>query len=146
MRLRSLLAITALVLAGSVAPALGQSQAINGTIEGTVKDAQGGVLPGVTVTVTHLETNTPRVVVTNEAGVYRAPLLPLGAFSVAFQLSGFSKHQQTGITLAAGQTAVLNVALSVGNLQENIEVTADTPPVDLGKTDVGRTLNEREIR
>jgi hypothetical protein len=146
MRLRGFVAIAALAIVGSVTPALGQSQAINGTIEGTVKDAQGGVLAGVTVTVTHLDTNASRVVVTNESGVYRAPLLPLGTFSVAFTLAGFSKHQQTGITLAAGQTVVLNVALTVGNLQENIEVTADTPPVDLGKTDVGRTLNEREIR
>jgi hypothetical protein len=146
MRLCRLAALTALVITGSVAPALAQSQAINGTIEGTVKDAQGGVLAGVSVTVTHLDTNTARVVQTNEAGVYRAPLLPLGTFSVAFNLSGFAKHQQTGITLAAGQTVVLNVALSISTLQENVEVTSDTAPVDLGKTDVGRTLNEREIR
>src|SRR4029077_12586424 len=59
-------------------PAFAQSQAINGTIEGTTKDVQGGVLPGVTVTITHLDTGTQRVVVTNETGTFRAPLLPLG--------------------------------------------------------------------
>ena len=143
MRLCSLVAFTALVIAGSAAPALGQSQAINGTIEGTVKDAQGGVLAGVSVTVTHLDTNTSRVVQTNEAGVFRAPLLPLGTFSVAFNLSGFAKHQQTGITLAAGQTVVLNVALSISTLQENVLVTSDTAPVDLGKTEAVLPIQEQ---
>ena len=55
-----------------------QSTAINGTIEGTVRDGQGALLPGVTVTVTNADTGEQRVVVTNENGLYRAPLLSLG--------------------------------------------------------------------
>lgn len=145
MRLRSLAAAAAIVLM-SAGSAFGQSQAINGTIEGTVIDAQGGVLPGVTVSVMHLETNTTRAVTTNESGVFRAPLLPLGSFRVTFILSGFDKHERTGITLTAGQTVVLNVTLSVGGLQESLVVTADTPPVDLAKTDVGRNITEREVK
>ena len=89
-------------------PAFGQSQAINGTIEGTTKDVQGGVLPGVTVTISHLDTGTQRVVVTNEAGTFRAPLLPLGNYKVTFDLKGFAKLEQTEIVLQAGQTIVLN--------------------------------------
>jgi hypothetical protein len=58
--------------------AFAQSQSINGTIEGTVRDNSGGVLPGVSVTVTNADTGTSRTVVTNESGLYRAPLLPLG--------------------------------------------------------------------
>ena len=146
MRLCRLVGLAALVLGVATAPAYAQSQAINGTIEGTVQDAQGGVLPGVTVTITHLDTNTPRVVVTNASGTYRAPLLPLGRFSVAWELGGFSRQERTGVTLTAGQTVVLNVTLSVGGLQEEVVVTADAPPVDLAKTDVGRNLNEREIK
>ena len=59
------------------APAFAQSQAANGSIEGTVTDSSGGVLPGVTVTVTSLDTGLERSMVTNEKGLYRAPLLPL---------------------------------------------------------------------
>ena len=55
--------------------AFAQSTAVNGTIEGTVKDTQGSLLPGVTVTVTNIDTGDQRVVVTNESGLYRAPLL-----------------------------------------------------------------------
>jgi hypothetical protein len=142
-RLACLLVLTVTVMAGT---AFGQSQAINGTIEGTILDGQGGVLPGVTVTVTHIETNAPRVVITNASGVYRAPLLPLGTFRVAYELGGFTRQERTGIALNAGQTVVLNITLSVGGLTEEVIVTADSPAVDLAKMDVGRNLTEREIR
>ncbi len=134
------------VLLAMAAPALAQSQAINGTIEGTIVDASGGVLPGVTVTITNTDTGASRSVVTNESGVYRAPLLPLGTYKVAAELSGFKRFEQTGISLAAGQTAVVNLSLSVGEMTEVVSVVADTPVVDLGKIDQGRTLNEREIK
>jgi hypothetical protein len=128
------------------APALAQSQAINGTIEGTVVDDQGAVLPGVTVTVTNLDTGDARVVVTNESGLFRAPLLSLGTYRVAAELQGFRKFEQTGVTLSAGRTAVINIKLSVGTLSETITVTADSPIVDLGKIEQGRVLTEAEIK
>ncbi|HSL22304.1 MAG TPA: TonB-dependent receptor [Vicinamibacterales bacterium] len=134
------------VLTLCAVPAFGQSQAINGTIEGTIVDPSGAVLPGVTVTVTNMDTGTSRSVVTNENGVYRAPLLPLGAYFVSAELSGFRKFEQKGITLAAGQAVVLNISLSVGELTEVVSVVADSPVVDLGRIDQGRTLNEREIK
>jgi predicted S18 family serine protease len=59
-------------------PAFAQSQAANGAIEGTVTDSSGGVLPGVTVTITSADTGVMRSVTSNQAGVFRAPLLPLG--------------------------------------------------------------------
>lgn len=63
--------ISAFVLSlALVSPASAQSTAINGTLEGTVKDAQGAVLPGVTVTVANIDTGDQRVVVTNERGLY----------------------------------------------------------------------------
>ena len=142
---RTVVAIFAVLLA-TAAPAFAQSQAINGTIEGTIVDASGAVLPGVTVTITNTDTGSSRSVVTNESGVYRAPLLPLGTYKVAAELAGFRKFEQTGISLAAGQTAVVNLSLSVGEMTEVVSVVADTPVVDLGKIDQGRTLNEREIK
>jgi hypothetical protein len=126
--------------------AFAQSTAINGTIEGTVKDEQGALLPGVTVTVTNIDTGDQRVAVTNESGLYRAPLLSLGTYRVAAELQGFKKFEQTGVSLRAGQTAVIDVALSVGALAETITVTADAPLVDLAKIEQGRTLSEAEIK
>ena len=145
MTMRRVMALTLLVALVWAQPGFAQSQAINGTIEGTVNDGQGGVLPGVTVTITHIDTGTTRVVVTNETGTYRAPLLPLGTYKVELAMTGFSKFSRTGITLTAGQTLVLNEALKVG-VQEDVTVTADSPVVNLAKTDVGRNLTEQEIK
>jgi Carboxypeptidase regulatory-like domain/TonB dependent receptor-like, beta-barrel len=138
--------LSALLSLALAAPAFAQSQAINGTIEGTVTDASAGVLPGATITITNTDTGSERSVVTNENGLYRAPLLPLGTYRVVAELQGFKKFEQTGISLSAGQTAVVNISLGVGQVSETVSVVADSPVVDLGKVDQGRTLNEREIR
>jgi Carboxypeptidase regulatory-like domain/TonB dependent receptor len=135
-----------LVAVLSASPAVAQSQAINGTIEGTITDESGAVLPGVTVTVTNLDTGVSRSVLTNDAGVYRAPLLPLGTYRVAAELTGFKAFEQAGIVLTAGEAAVVNIRLGVGTVSEVISVTGDSSVVDLGRIDQGRTLNEREIK
>lgn len=129
-----------------VSPAFAQSTAINGTIEGTVTDDQKAVLPGVTVTVSNIDTGDNRVVVTNERGLYRAPLLSLGTYRVVAELQGFKKFEQTGVSLRAGQTAVIDVSLTVGAVAETVMVTADAPLIDLAKIEQGRTLSEEEIK
>ena len=141
---RLLLAL--LLIAVAALPAGAQSTAINGTIEGVITDESGAVLPGVTVTITNLDTGDTRVVVTNESGLYRAPLLPLGKYKVEAELQGFKKLEQTGINISAGQTAVISLKLGVGQLTETVQVTADAPLVDLGKIEQGRTLTEAEIK
>ena len=145
LRSRAAAFFTIIALFGA-ATAHAQSTAANGAIEGTVVDNSGGVLPGVTVTVSNTETGTTRSVVTNESGLYRAPLLSLGTYRVAAELQGFKKFEQTGVSLRAGQTAVIDVSLSVGAVAETITVTADSPLVDLAKIEQGRTLTEAEIK
>lgn len=135
-----------LLLLGLAAPGLAQSTAANGAIEGTVSDNSGGVLPGVTVTVTGLDTGVERTVVSNENGLYRLPLLPLGGYRVVVELQGFKKYERTGVQLSAGQTAVIDVTLEVGDLSETISVTADAPIVDTAKVDAGRNLGENEVK
>ncbi len=138
--------VVVLAVLATALPAAAQSQAMNGSIEGTVRDNSGAVLPGVTVTVTNTDTGVQRVVVTNEEGVYRAPLLPLGTYQVAAELQGFKKFEQQGISLSAGQTALTNVTLSVGNVAETITVTGESPVAQPGKIDLGRTIGESEVK
>jgi len=126
--------------------ALAQSQAVNGTIDGTVTDQSGAALPGVNVTVSNVDTGDTRVVVTNSSGVYRAPLLPLGRYQVSAELQGFKKFEQQGLTLSAGQTVVVNVSLSVGNVSEVVTVTGESPIAEPGKIDLGRTIGETEVK
>jgi hypothetical protein len=138
--------VAAFLVAMSVAHPLAQSQAINGTIEGTITDQTGAAIPGVSVTVSNLDTGDTRVVVTNLSGVYRAPLLSLGRYRVSAELQGFKKFEQQGLTLSAGQSAVINVILSVGNLAEVVLVTSESPIAEPGKIDLGRTIGETEIK
>src|SRR5687768_5064234 len=108
-----------LALAGH---ASAQSQAANGTIEGTITDASGGLLPGVTVTVRNTDTGAERVVVTDANGLYRAVLLPLGSYTISAELAGFKKHEQTAIPITAGSAAVINMKMEVGGISEVVSV------------------------
>ena len=78
-------------------PAGAQSQAANGSIEGTITDTSGAVLPGVSVTVMNVDTGSQRTVVSNEAGMFRALLLPLGTYKVVAELQGFKKYEESGL-------------------------------------------------
>ena len=99
-RALSMAMVCASLLLGSAGVARAQAQAANGNIEGVVRDASRAVLPGVTVTVTNTDTGLERSTLTNEEGLYRVLLLPIGTYRVVAELSGFRKSEQTGLTLA----------------------------------------------
>src|SRR5437867_8451941 len=78
-------------------PAFGQE--FSATMSGVVRDANGGLVPGVSVTARHVESGLTRTVITNETGSYRMPALPVGAHEVTAELSGFKHQVRRGITL-----------------------------------------------
>src|SRR4029079_6262889 len=120
--------------------------AANGAIEGTILDSSGGVLPGVTVTITNVETGAERSVTTNEKGLYRAPLLPLGKYRVVAELQGFKKFERTDISLSVGQTATVNATLSVGTVSETITVSSsDIPALNTARIEIGHTMSDQEV-
>ena len=124
----------------------GQSQALNGQIEGTVTDTNGAVVPNASITVTNVETGTERQVASDESGVYRVPLLPLGTYRVTVEAGNFKKLVREGITLTTGQTATVELALEPGQVSEVITISGDSPIADPGKIDLGRVMNETEVR
>jgi Carboxypeptidase regulatory-like domain/TonB dependent receptor len=138
--------LCALLALAVPAGAAGQTQAANGNIEGLVRDTTGAALPGVTVTVTNMDTGATRTSLTNEEGVYRAVLLPLGRYRVVAELQGFKTFEQQGVTLSAGQIALINIELGVGSVSETVTVTSESPVAQPGKIDLGRTIGETEIR
>jgi hypothetical protein len=138
------LALTGVLALASLAHA--QSTAVNGAIEGVVRDATGAVLPGVTIEVANLDTGAQRSVVTAGDGSYRALLLPLGTYRVRAAMQGFKAFERTGVTLSAGQTATLNFTLEVGGMEEVVSVTGEAPIAEPGKIDLGRTISEAEIK
>jgi carboxypeptidase family protein len=137
--------VTLLLLAVAVPPASAQSQASDGAIEGVVRDGSGAVLPGVTVTAVNLDTGAQRAVQTDAAGAYRAVLLPLGRYKLRAELTGFKTVERAGFRLSAGETAVVDVALEVGGVEEVVSVTAEVPVTEPGKIDLGRTISAEEV-
>jgi len=125
---------------------LAQSQALNGQIEGIVSDANGAAIPAASITATNIETGTERKVTSDENGVYRVPLLPLGTYRVTAEAANFKRLVREGITLVTGQTATVALELEAGQVSEVVTVTGDTPIADPGKIDLGRVMNETEVR
>jgi len=100
-------------------------QAANGRITGTVNDASGAVLPGVTVEVTNTATGVAFSTVSTETGIYSAPNLPPCAYSISASLPGFKKYDRSGVSLAAAQTLRLDISLEVGAATESITITEE---------------------
>jgi hypothetical protein len=138
-----------LVLALSlVAPGLtlAQSQATTAEINGRLTDANGGVLPGVTVTATSPQTGYTREVVSNEEGLFSLPLLPPGNYDVTAELAGFATFRQTAVRATVGATVTLNPTMTVAGVQEVITVEAATPLVETSSSIRTNTVDEEAIR
>lgn len=122
-----------------------QSQAAGGAIEGTVTDESGSVLPGAAVTVKNQATGVVRETTTNGAGVYRAPLLPVGAYEITAALSGFATTRRPNLTLTIGQTLSVDFSLKVAGTREEVTVMAEAPVIDVTRTHQASTVGERSV-
>ena len=101
-------------------------------IVGTITDATGAVMPGVTVTVTGPALQVPQVLaVTDGQGQYRISPLPVGTFTVTYELAGFQIVKREGVQLQVGFVAKLDQSLHPGTVQETVTVTGESPTVDV---------------
>src|SRR4249920_469932 len=129
MQVSKLARVIGILAFGLILPTLAFAQA---SITGTVRDASGAVLPGVTV-----EAASPALIekvrstVTDAQGRYRIVDLRPGTYSVTFTLTGFSTSKREGLELPAEFTATVNGDLAVGALEETVTVSGEAPTVDL---------------
>ena len=142
---RMLAAVTAVLtcIAGIAPAALGQGAA--GSLEGTVVDATGAVMPGVTVTVTHQDTGVTRETVTDAQGLFRALLLPVGLYEVRAELPGFSVFRQRDVILNVGQTLTLRIEMGLAAVAEAIDVMGSTPVLETSRSQVSSTVTETAV-
>jgi len=105
------------------------AQIRSATITGTVKDATGAVVPDADVIVTQQETGISATIKTTAAGVFTAPYLAAGTYSVAVNRPGFVAYKETGILLAVNQTVRIDVDLKVGGVEQAVEVTAEAAQI-----------------
>ncbi len=131
----------AVMLGASVASA----QVQTGSIAGSVSDASGALLPGVSVTLTGERLiGGPQVQVTDATGSYRFDRLSPGSYAMKFELQGFRTLERTEILVSATFVATVPVKLEVGALSESITVTGESPTVDV-KSNVQQTVMSQEI-
>ena len=103
------------------------AQIDKGTIAGTVKDAQGAVVAGASITVTNSATQQQRVLTTDKAGAYSAELLTAGTYSIAAEAPGFTRTELTAVQVGVNQVVRVDLELKVGSASQTVEVTAAPP-------------------
>jgi Carboxypeptidase regulatory-like domain len=141
-RLRTPLALVLAWLA--LAPAAAFAQLDRGQISGFVKDETGGVIPGATVTATHIQTASTRTVVTDGTGYYVFTALTPGSYEVVAELQGFKKFLQTGVPLDAGASLRVDVTLQTGTINESVTVIAMSTPLVVEGT-LRKTVEAKDI-
>lgn len=120
------------------------AQSSTGRLVGTVSAPDGAVIPGATVVVTDTQTNKERTVTTNGEGAFLIQLLDVGTYSIKVSSKGF-KSSTTTVTIQVGQEYSLPVSLSVGDVGENVTITAGADVINSSNAELSSTLNNRQI-
>ncbi|MCU1244354.1 MAG: TonB-dependent receptor [Acidobacteria bacterium] len=137
----------ALALLCLLVPTIGfaQTSSTTGALNGTVTDNSGGVLPGVTVTVTSPNLQGTRTVVTDAQGQYILPLLPAGSYHAEFALSGIKSQVREGVQIETQRQTRLDVPMTLA-VSDTVTVTASQVVVDPTQTTTQQTFKEDHLK
>jgi hypothetical protein len=135
------LAVLSLVMVGT--PALAQVDM--GSIQGTVKDATGAVIPNVNLTLTEINKQVVRTTVSRADGTYTFTPLPIGTYRVEVEQKGFKRTRSVDIELNIQQQRVVDFALTPGGSTEMMEVTAEAPILQTQDASVGAVATQAQI-
>jgi hypothetical protein len=138
-RLRALSA--GLLLAALCALPLTAQTSGNGNITGTITDNAGAAVPGATVMVTNMDTGVSRTITTDGAGIYTAPFLLPGHYTVAASGASFGKVERKNILLTVGEVLAIDESLPPASTTTTVEVTGETPILDTEKIEVSQTFD-----
>jgi hypothetical protein len=138
---RVMLLVTA-VLACLCTSVLAQT---SGSISGEVRDEKDAVITGATVTVRHISTNESRTAQTNSDGRYHFASMPVGAYEITVESTGFAKYMQSGITLALNQAAVVDVTMKPGAVQEVVNIVENASILNTSTAEVGTRFDEKRL-
>ena len=119
---------------------------ISGSLSGTVNDPSGAAVPQAAIVITNEETGAVRKTETSDIGRYYVSALPVGHYEVRVSQPRFEDEIRTGITLAVGQVAVVDVRLRLGASNQQVTVREDAPLVSLAPTDMSGLVGEQQIK
>lgn len=120
-------------------------QVVNGTISGTVTDQAGAVIAGAKVVLVNEGTGFTREVTTNDSGQYVASSIPTGDYVIGVEQAGFQKLRRSGVRLTAADVLTIDLQVSVGNVQETVEVTATAPLVQSQTAAVSSLVTNQQM-
>jgi len=118
---------------------------VTGNISGTVKDAQGAVVPGVTVTARNTQTGVEQKLETDSVGFYNFSALPVGTYDVVFEKGGFQKYQQQGLKIDVDTALRVDPVLQVGAVTQQVNVVAAAAQVDTQTQQTGEVISGQEM-
>jgi hypothetical protein len=123
-----------------------RAQAVGGAqINGTVTDSAGASVANAEVKATQTETGQVHSALTNTNGSYSFPDLPVGPYQLSVSSNGFKSHHQSGLILQVGNNVQINVTLQVGDVTQEINVSADASMVQTQETSVSSVIDQRRI-
>ena len=136
------------VLIGSLflTPTAAHAQVTTADLVGTIRDATGAVVPGVTVSVTNEATGVTRSATTAEGGTYIFTALPPGRYKLTAELAGFRKVERTGVELQVNQRAQIDMPLEVGLITESVKIEGTPPLLESQSSVLGTVIQEQQVQ
>jgi hypothetical protein len=131
------------VIAALLVPALAQDP--RGSIGGQVTDPAAAAIAGATIRLRHAATNVVTSAITNDAGQFEAPFLPIGEYSVTAEAQGFKTWSRGGVQVRIGDRLRLDMRLEVGNVNESVEVSAEAPVLESVTGSIGQVIDSRQF-
>jgi len=122
-----------------------QASRVGATLEGTVTDTSGAVIPNSKVTLHNALTNQSRTVTTDEQGFFRAEQLAVGAYEVRVEQTGFAPYRQAGVGASLGQTVHLEIVLAPASASEQVTVNAQLSSLDPSQSSVVSSVDQERI-
>ncbi len=126
-------------------PAFASAQTFQGGVRGAVRDSDGGVLPGTTMTLINTQTQLPRTAVTNERGEYVFAALTPGTYDLGVELPGFAPFTREELEIGVADFLVVDVTLQVGGIAESVTVTGETPLIETGTASLSSAIDKAQM-
>lgn len=122
------------------------AQAVSGTILGTVTDQSGAAVAGAKITLVQKATGATRTLTSDATGEYIAPSLPIGAYTITVEMTGFSKLSLSDVQLGVDQKARIDLGLKVGQATDTVNIEGAVPLVQTESSDLSGTISESQIK
>jgi hypothetical protein len=129
----------------AVTAGTGWTQVYTGSISGRVNDQTGAVLPGVAVTLSSERLLKPQTATTSDTGAYRFTELPVGMYTLTFELPGFQKFVREGIIVNSGANTLVNAQLAISQVAETVTVSGESPVVDVRQTGIPERFDNARL-